>query len=61
MARPRKASILDPFEDLDRKTAVLERELITQRAAMDRLKEIAARSHQARRTPGHIRAERSER
>ena len=59
MARPRKTSILDPFEDLDRKTALLERELITQRAAMDRLKELASRAHQTRRTHAQIRGERS--
>ncbi len=46
MARPRKA-IVDPFSDLQKKAAILEREMITQRAAMDRLKQVAApRPHQ---------------
>ena len=48
MARPRKASALDPFIDLNRKTAVLEREMTVQRAAMDRLKELATRPQQSR-------------
>ena len=61
MARPRKMLALDPFEDLDRKTAVLERELLTQRAAIERLKEMATRSHHARRTHDHPRGVRSER
>jgi hypothetical protein len=46
MARPRKPTGLDPLSDLDRKAAILEREMLVQRAAMDRLKEIATtRAH----------------
>ncbi len=37
MARPRKATV-DPFADLQKKAAILEREMARQRAAMDRLK-----------------------
>jgi len=38
MARPPKVSV-DPFIDLQKKTAILEREMARQRAAMDRLKQ----------------------
>ena len=41
MARPRKATV-DPFSDLPEKAAILERELARQRAAMDKLKQLAA-------------------
>jgi hypothetical protein len=41
MARPRKASV-DPFTDLQKKAAILEREMERQRAAMERLKRPAA-------------------
>jgi hypothetical protein len=41
MARPRKATV-DPFTDLQKKAAILEREMAKQRAAMDRLKQPAA-------------------
>ncbi len=41
MARRRTANA-DPFEDLDRKLEILEQELAVQRAALDRLKELAA-------------------
>ena len=55
MARPRKASI-DPLNDLQRKTAILEREMSTQRVAMDRLKEIAVpRPHLPHVLPGEAR------
>lgn len=51
MARPRKSAPLDPFCDLDKKIAILEREMSAQRAAMDRLKQIAEpRPHQPRST-----------
>jgi hypothetical protein len=39
MGRPRKAAA-DPFSDLRRKAAILEREMTLQRHAMDRLKEM---------------------
>jgi hypothetical protein len=42
MARRPRTPGPDPLEDLARKTDVLERELKTQRSAMDRLKEIGA-------------------
>jgi predicted phosphohydrolase len=38
MARPRKATV-DPFTDLQKKAAILEREMERQRAAMERLKQ----------------------
>src|SRR5207302_907816 len=42
MARPRKAlPSSDPFVDLERKTEILEREMDTQRAAMERLQQIS--------------------
>ena len=41
MARPRKATV-DPFTDLQKKSAILEREMATQRAAIERLKQRAA-------------------
>ena len=42
MARPRKAlPSSDPFVDLERKTEILEREMNTQRAAMERLQQIS--------------------
>ena len=51
MARPRKAT-LDSLGDLQKKAAILEREMTTQRAAMDRLKEMAApRPHQPQAAP----------
>ena len=59
MARPRKAAI-DPLNDLQRKTAILEREMTTQRVAMDRLKEIAvprlapSAERAGRRGHGHV-------
>jgi hypothetical protein len=37
MARPRKVTV-DPFTDLQKKAAILEREMARQRAAMERLK-----------------------
>ena len=36
MPRPRKATV-DPFIDLEKKAAILEREMARQRAAMERL------------------------
>ena len=52
MARPRKATV-DPFGDLQKKAAILEREMTTQRAAMDRLKQAAAqRPQQPQAVPG---------
>jgi hypothetical protein len=52
MARPRKATV-DPFCDLLRKSAILEREMTTQREAMDRLKQAAAqRPHQPQAAAG---------
>ena len=43
MARPRKAPLAssDPFVDLERKTEILEREMNTQRAAIERLQQIS--------------------
>jgi hypothetical protein len=42
MARPRKAlPSTDPFIDLSRKTEILEREMATQRAAIERLQQIS--------------------
>lgn len=41
MARPRKVTV-DPFTDLQKKADILEREMATQRAAMERLKQRAA-------------------
>lgn len=46
MARPRKASQLDPFSDLSRKTEILEREMSAQRAAIERLKELGIQKPQ---------------
>ena len=43
MARPRKALSSDPFNDLSKKTEILEREMTAQRAAIERLKEIGMR------------------
>ena len=41
MARPRKTlPASDPFVDLAKKTEILEREMDTQRAAIERLKQI---------------------
>jgi len=40
MARPRKAVPQDPFSDLSKKTEILEREMATQSAAIERLKQI---------------------
>jgi hypothetical protein len=55
MPRPRKAAF-DPLSDLQRKTAILEREMTAQRAAMDRLKEITVpRPHQPHALPGQPR------
>lgn len=55
MARPRKATV-DPLGDLQRKTAILEREMTAQRAAMDRLKQITIpRPHQPQALPGQPR------
>ena len=44
MARPRKALSSDPFNDLSKKTEILEREMTAQRAAMERLKQIGMRA-----------------
>ena len=48
MARPRKALSLDPFNDLSKKTEILEREMTAQRAAIERLKEIGMRARPLR-------------
>jgi len=40
MARPRKTAPGDPFSDLSKKAEILEREMDTQRAAIERLKQI---------------------
>ena len=40
MARPRKTVPSDPLSDLSKKAEILEREMSTQRAAMERLKQI---------------------
>jgi hypothetical protein len=40
MARPRKTASGDPFIDLSKKAEILEREMSTQRAAIERLKQI---------------------
>ena len=40
MARPRKTAPGDPFNDLSKKAEILEREMDTQRAAIERLKQI---------------------
>lgn len=50
MARPRKATV-DPFTDLQKKAAILEREMERQRAAMERLKRPAAPEFQATHGP----------
>jgi hypothetical protein len=50
MARPRKATV-DPFTDLQQKAAVLECEMARQRAAMDKLKQMAAATPHPRHTP----------
>ena len=50
MARPRKATV-DPFIDLQQKAAVLEYEMARQRAAMDKLKQMAATTPHPRHTP----------
>ena len=42
MARRRRTAGPDPLADLAKKTDILERELRTQRSAMDRLKQIGA-------------------
>lgn len=46
MARPRKAVPEDPFSDLSKKAEILEREMSTQRAAMDRLQQLGKRRGQ---------------
>jgi hypothetical protein len=52
MARPRKARPLsDPFTDLAKKTAILEREMTTQRAAMERLQQLRPQSLRLRAEP----------
>jgi hypothetical protein len=48
MARPRKALSSDPFNDLPKKTEILEREMTTQRAAIERLKQIGMRARPLR-------------
>lgn len=48
--RPRPAGP-DPLADLAKKTDVLERELRTQRSAMDRLKEVGAPSPRRSKPP----------
>jgi hypothetical protein len=61
MARPRKATV-DPLSDLQKKAAILEREMTTQRAAMDRLKELGApRPHQPQAAPSEQREDRAPR
>ena len=50
MARPRKATV-DPFTDLQKKAAILEREMARQRAAMERLKQPAAPEFQSTHGP----------
>lgn len=42
MARRRGPASVDPFADLEKKAEILEQELAVQRAALDRLKEMAA-------------------
>lgn len=42
MSRRRAAASDDPFADLERKVEILEREMAVQRAALDRLKELAS-------------------
>ena len=44
MARPRKSAPLQMINDLDQKAEILERELSVQRAAMERLKQLASPS-----------------
>jgi len=45
MARPRKARpSSDPFVDLAKKTEILEREMTTQRAAIERLQQLRPES-----------------
>jgi len=46
MARPRKTPPADPLSDLSRKTEILEQEMVAQRAAMERLKELGLRRPQ---------------
>ena len=43
MARRKRSSRPDPFADLAEKSAMLERELMVQREALAKLKELAAR------------------
>ena len=54
MPRPRKATV-DPFVDLQKKAAILEREMARQRAAMERLKRPdAPQFHSTQSIPGKL-------
>jgi hypothetical protein len=44
MARRTRAADIDPFADLARKVAVLEREMEIQRIAMERLKQLGSQA-----------------
>lgn len=52
MARPRKARpSSDPLSDLAKKTEILEREMTTQRAAIERLKQLRPQALRAETPP----------
>jgi hypothetical protein len=59
MARRRNAAAVDPLADLARKLEVLEREMATQRAALEKLKAMGAprqvHTPPARTTPSGVR------
>ena len=51
MARRRKPSSTDPLADLDRKIEIPEREMAAQRAALEKLRQMAKPRHQELRAP----------
>ena len=53
MARRPRTGGPDPLADLDKKADILERELRTQRSAMDRLKQIGPPTPRRSKPPGH--------
>jgi hypothetical protein len=53
MARRPRTAGPDPLADLDKKADILERELRTQRSAMDRLKQIGPPAPRRSKPPGH--------
>jgi hypothetical protein len=48
MGRRPKAAALDPFADLAKKVEILEREMLLQEQALERLKKMSARETEAR-------------